>query len=313
MQDRRLRSQRTTARESYLRGQPAQPARDSATSFATVAETVFRRYGRSWKPGTAAVNRSYLRNQIMPWFSRRPIAGIAHEDVQLWFSSLSSTPAAANRALPVLSVIMRQAEIYGYRPENSNPCSGIRRYRCRGRERFLTLPEVRRLGRALADLDASVPHPAAAIRLLLLTGCRQGEIRTLLWRDYRAGHLFLRDSKTGPRTVWLSSPARQVLSRLPRSGRWVFPAPRRPGPMRSDALHRYWRTVCEMAALRDVRLHDLRHSYASLALKHGETVPTIGRLLGHRDPVTTLRYTHFADSSAHEAVEAVGAALGFLT
>ncbi len=113
--------------------------------------------------------------------------------------------------------------------------------------------------------------------------------------------------------VWLSSPARQVLSRLPRSDRWVFPAPRRLGPMRSDALHRSWRTACEMADLSDVRLHDLRHSYASIALKHGETIPTIGRLLGHRDPVTTLRYTHFADSSAHEAVEAVGAALGSLT
>lgn len=310
MQDRRLRSQRATARESYSRNPPAQPARDSATSFATVAETVFRRYGRSWKPRTMAVNRSYLRNQIVPWFDRRPIAGIAHEDVQLWFSSLKSTPATANRALPVLSVIMRQAEIYGYRPENSNPCSGIRRYRCRGRERFLSLPELRRLGEALADLEVSAPCPAAAIRLLSLTGCRQGEIRTLLWRDYRAGHLFLRDGKTGPRMVWLSSPARHVLHGVPRIDHWVFPAPRRPGPMRSDALHRHWRTVCEMADLRDVRLHDLRHNYASVALKLGETIPTIGRLLGHSDPATTLRYTHFADSSAHEAVEAVADALG---
>ena len=310
MQDPRLRSQRATVRESYLRSPPAQPVRDSATSFAAVAETVFRRYGRSWKPGTMAVNRSYLRNQIVPWFSRRSIADIAHEDVQLWFSSLKSTPATANRALPVLSVIMRQAEIYGYRPENSNPCSGIRRYRCRGRERFLGLPELRRLGRTLADLEVSAPCSAGAIRLLLLTGCRQGEIRTLLWRDYRAGHLFLRDGKTGPRMVWLSSPARHVLNGLPRTDRWVFPAPRRRGPMRSDALHRHWRTVCEMADLRDVRLHDLRHSYASIALKLGETIPTIGRLLGHRDPTTTLRYTHFADSSAHEAVEAVADALG---
>lgn len=109
--------------------------------------------------------------------------------------------------------------------------------------------------------------------------------------------------------VWLSSPARHVLDGLPRTDRWVFPAPRRPGPMRSDALHRRWRAVCEMADLRDVRLHDLRHSYASIALKHGETIPTIGRLLGHRDPATTLRYTHFADSSAHEAVNAVADAL----
>ncbi len=309
MQNHRSRSERTTKRESHSRYPRAESAHGSTRSFETVAETVFRRYGRSWKPGTAMVNRSYLRNQIMPWFGRHPIAGIAHEDVQLWFSSLRSTPAAANRALPVLSVIMRQAEIYGYRPENSNPCSGIRRYRCRGRQRFLNLPELQRLGGALIDLEASAPRPAAAIRLLLLTGCRQGEIRTLQWPDYRAGHLFLRDGKTGPRMVWLSSPARQVLNRLPRLDRWVFPAPRRPGPMRSDALHRCWRTICQMADLRDVRLHDLRHSYASIALEQGETIPTIGRLLGHRDPATTLRYTHFADASAHEAVEAVGKAL----
>ena len=310
MQDRRSRSQRADARASYSRNPRARPANGPAASFDEVAETVFRRYGRSWKPRTMAVNRSYLRNQIKPWFDRRPIAAIAHEDIQLWFSSLKSTPATANRALPVLSVIMRQAEIYGHRPENSNPCSGIRRYRCRGRERFLSLPELRRLGGTLADLEVSAPCPAAVIRLLLLTGCRQGEVRTLLWRDYRAGHLFLRDGKTGPRMVWLSSAARHVLDGLPRADPWVFPAPRRPGPMRSDALHRHWRTVCEMADLRDVRLHDLRHSYASIALKHGETIPTIGRLLGHRDPTTTLRYTHFADSSAHEAVEAVAATLG---
>lgn len=310
MQDHRSRSQRATTSESHSQNPGAQSAPGATAPFEAVAETVFRRYGRSWKPGTAAVNRSYLRNQIMPWFNQRPIAGIAHEDVQLWFSSLRSTPAAANRALPVLSVIMRQAELYGYRPENSNPCSGIRRYRCPGRERFLTLPEVRRLGGALADLETSAPRPAAAIRLLLLTGCRQGEIRTLQWGDYRAGHLFLRDGKAGPRMVWLSSPARQVLGRLQRRDRWVFPAPRRQGPMRSDALHRCWQVLREMADLRDVRLHDLRHSYASIALQQGETIPTIGRLLGHRDPATTLRYTHFADASAHEAVEAVGNVLG---
>ncbi|MDE0105513.1 MAG: tyrosine-type recombinase/integrase [Bryobacterales bacterium] len=310
MQDLRSRSQGATKRESHSQSPRAQSARESTAPFEAVADTVFRRYGRSWKPGTAAVNRSYLRNQIMPWFGHRPISGIAHEDVQLWFSSLRSTPAAANRALPVLSVIMRQAEIYGYRPENSNPCSGVRRYRCCSRERFLTRPEVRRLGRALVHFEASGPRPAAAIRLLLLTGCRQGEIRTLQWSDYRGGHLYLRDGKAGPRMVWLSSPARQVLDRLAHDNRWVFPAPRRPGPMRSDALHRYWRALSEMADLRDVRLHDLRHSYASIALEQGESIPTIGRLLGHRDPATTLRYTHFADASIHEAVEAVGQALG---
>ena len=280
-----------------------------STRFDTVAEEVFRRYRRHWKPRTLAVNRSYLRNQIMPWFSRRPIAAITHSEVQRWFAALHATPAAADRSLPVLSTIMRQAEVYGYRSEDSNPCTGLRRYRRRGRERFLTIDETRRLGETLAAQEAAAPLPAAAVRLLLLTGCRQSEIRTLQWQDYRAGHLFLRDSKTGPRTVWLSSAARLVLDDRPRTSGWVFPAATGAGPMSTETLYGFWRTLRTAADLPGLRLHDLRHSYASFALRQGETVLTIGRLLGHRDPATTLKYTHFADAIVREAVEAVGTAL----
>ena len=278
-------------------------------TFESVAEEVFRRYGRTWKPRTLAVNRVYLRNQIMPWFQGRPIADITRREVQRWFAALHATPAAANRSLPILSLILRQAEIHGYRAEDSNPCSGLRRYRRRSRERFLTVGETRRLGAALAARESVTPLPVAVVRLLLLTGCRQSEIRTLQWQDYREGHLFLRDSKTGPRTVWLSSAARPVLDRLPRTDRWLFPASRGIGPMRTETLYGCWRVLCAAANLPDVRLHDLRHSYASFALQQGESVSTIGRLLGHRDPTTTLRYTHFADALAREAVETVGAAL----
>ena len=285
------------------------PAGDAKTTFESVAEEVFRRYGRTWKPRTITVNRAYLRNQIMPFFRGRPIADITRREVQRWFAALHPTPAAANRSLPILSLILRQAEIYGYRPEDSNPCAGLRRYRRRSRERFLTVGETRRLGAALAAQEPVTPLPAAVIRLLLLTGCRQSEVRTLQWRDYREGHLFLPDSKTGPRTVWLSSAARSVLDRLPRTDRWLFPASKGIGPMRTETLYGCWRTVRAAANLPDVRLHDLRHSYASFALQRGESVSTIGRLLGHRDPTTTLKYTHFADALAREAVETVGAAL----
>ncbi len=278
--------------------------------FETVAEDAFNRCRRHWKPGTLAVNRAYLRNQILPWFGGRSIAGVRQVDVRRWFAALHATPAAANRSLPVLSTIMRQAEHAGYRPRNSNPCRGVRRYRQRGRERFLTFDETRRLGAALDSLEAASPLPVAVVRLLLLTGCRQSEIRTLAWQDYREGHLFLRDGKTGPRTVWLSSPARQLLDGLPRTTRWIFPASRCARPLSMDTLYRCWRAVCSKASLTDVRLHDLRHSYASFALRQGETVLTIGRLLGHRDPETTLRYTHFADAMAQDAVEAVGAVVG---
>ncbi len=278
--------------------------------FETVAEDAFNRCRRHWKPGTLAVNRAYLRNQILPWFGGRSIAGVTQMDVRRWFAALHATPAAANRSLPVLSTIMRQAEHAGYRPRYSNPCRGVRRYRQRGRERFLTFDETRRLGAALVSLEPASPLPVAVVRLLLLTGCRQSEIRTLAWQDYREGHLFLRDGKTGPRTVWLSSPARRLLDGLPRTKRWIFPASRCAGPLSMDTLYRCWRALCSNASLTDMRLHDLRHSYASFALRQGETVLTIGRLLGHRDPETTLRYTHFADAMAQDAVEAVGAVVG---
>ena len=157
----------------------------------------------------------------MPWFRECSIADVTRRDVQRWFASLHATPAAADRSLPILSVILREAEIYGYRPEDSNPCTGVRRYRRRGRERFLTLDETR--------------------------------------------------------------------DRLPRSGRWIFPASKGAGPMSTETLYRCWRPLRAAAGVPDVRLHDLRHSYASFALRQGETILTIGRLLGHRDPATTLK------------------------
>ncbi len=114
------------------------PALQEDRVFGAVAEEVFSRYGRHWKPGTMKVNRNYLRNQILPRFGGMNIADITKADVQRWFASLCATPVAADRSMPILSVIMRQAELYGYRPEGSNPCTGIRRYRREGRERFPT-------------------------------------------------------------------------------------------------------------------------------------------------------------------------------
>ena len=279
------------------------------TAFESVADEVFRRYARNWKPSTLKVNQSYYRNQILPWFEGRPIGDITAHDVRRWFASLHETPVAADRSAPILSVIMRQAEVYGYRPEGTNPCVGIKRYRRQGRERFLSEPELRRLGEVLARHEASHPRAVAVIRLLLLTGCRRSEIVTLKWRFYREGKLFLPDSKVGPRTVWLSSAARDILDGLPRTSVWVFPSLRTNGFQHTVGVDKSWHRVRAEADLCDVRLHDLRHSYASMALAQGETVLTIGRLLGHRDPATTLKYTHLADTMVHQAADAVGAVL----
>ena len=278
--------------------------------FESVADTVFRRYAQVWKPQTLYVNRSYYRCTLLPWFAGQSIADIDRQDVERWFASLRATPVSADRSMPVLSVILTEAERMGHRPEGSNPCRGIRRYRRKGRERSLSDAEIRRLAQALSAHEATRPLQVAAVRLLLLTGCRRSEVLTLRWSDYREGRLFLRDSKSGPRTVWLSGAARNALDAIERSGAWIFPARRGRGPASPMWLRHFWRRVRAEANLPDVRLHDLRHAHASFALRQGESILAIARLLGHRTPVTTLKYTHLADAMVRDAAETVGAALG---
>ena len=281
-----------------------------APSFEAVAEAVFRRYARVWKPRTLYVNRSYYRTTLAPWFAGRAITDIDRQEVERWFASLRATPVSADRSMPVLSVILTEAEHMGHRPEGSNPCRGIRRYRRKGRERHLSDEEIRRLGARLSVHEGDWPLQVAAVRLLLLTGCRLSEVLTLRWPDYREGRLFLRDSKSGPRTVWLSGAARRVLDAIKRERVWLFPARRASGPANSMWLRRFWSRVRIEADLPDVRLHDLRHAHASFALRQGESVLAIARLLGHRSPVTTLKYTHLADAMVREAAETIGATLG---
>ncbi len=308
MNVRDARSQAAEMLAAIRRDGNARPRPDEIL-FEAVAETVFQRHERVWKASTLCVNRRYLRNQILPHFAGRRITDIDRHDVRNWFASLRATPVAADRSMPVLSVIMREAEAMGLRPEASNPCRGIRRYRRKGRERFLSDDEIRRLSGTLSAYAERCPHQVAVIRLLLLTGCRKGEILTLRWSDYREGHLFLRDSKTGPRTVWLSTPARRILDALEKTSRWVFPGPQGDRPRQGPWLHNFWHRVRAEAELRDARVHDLRHTHASFALRQGETVLAIGRLLGHRSPETTLKYTHPADAMVMDAAETVGAVL----
>ncbi len=290
------------------RGEEA-PHAPGETLFEAVAEAAFQRHERLWKPGTMVVNRSHLRNRIMPHFAGRQIAEIDRQEVRNWFARLRATPVAADRSMPVLSVIMREAERMGMRREGSNPCRGIRRYRRKGRERFLSDDEIRRLSARLRVYETRWVPQVAIIRLLLLTGCRKSEILTLQWSDYRDGRLFLRDGKTGPRTVWLSDPARAILDDLTPKGRWVFPASRADRPGSAAWLDRFWIRVRAEAELEDVHLHDLRHTVASLALRQGETVLSIGRLLGHRRAETTLKYIHLADAMVQDAAETIGVAV----
>ncbi len=307
----RLADARKQARSMMLATRQGIRWQTDQTLFETVAEEVFRRYGASrWKPGTLKVNRYYLKNQLLPWFKGRQIGDIGAADVQDWFASLHETPVSADRAAPVLSVIMACAETYGYRTEDSNPCRGIKRYRRQGRERFLSEEEIARIGVILQRHQNADPTLVAIIRLLMLTGCRKTEVVTLRWRDYRDGHLHLGDSKVGPRMVWLSTPARRILDGLQRTSSWIFPSARTARSLTTTPAERFWQRVRSEARLQDVRLHDLRHSYASIAVKQGESIVTIGRLLGHSNAETTLKYTHLADDRVLEAARVMGSVLG---
>ena len=223
---------------------------------------------------------------------------------------LAGTPAAANRAVEMLFRIYRTAEERELIPESSNPCRQIAMNRQRRHERFLTDEEFRRLGRALDEAERSggaMAYAAMAIRLLLLTGCRKSEILNLRWDhiDLEAGEMRLPDTKTGPRTVQLSPAAAKVLARVPRvKGNPHVIRGMRPGS-RMNGLQRSWVRIRKSAGLEDMRLHDCRHSFASRALALGESLPMIGRLLGHSQVQTTARYAHLARDSVHEAARRV--------
>ncbi len=228
---------------------------------------------------------------------------------------LRETPARANATVHLLSRMYTLAEAWELVPPGRNPCLSVRRYRTRVRERFLTPEEYRRLGRALRQAEAEGgiwPPAVAAIRLLVLTGCHRGEILSLGWDDVdrTAGDLRLRDAKAGPRMVPLTRPVLRILDAIPRSedNPWVI-AGQRPGK-RLTGLHHYWRPVRERAGLHDVRIHDLRHSYASRALALGESLYTIGKLLGHTSVATSARYAHLMREAEREAAVRVGGSIG---
>ena len=264
------------------------------------------------KPNTQRQVRGVLHRHILPALGKMPLVAIERAQVVDLQQKLCDRPVTANRAVKVLSHMYRLGEGWGMVPEGCNPCRSVERYPERRRERFLTDAEFARLGRVLdeaVDSGSASPIAVAAIRLLMLTGCRKNEILTLRWTDVdlEAGELHLGDAKAGPRTVHLPPTAVRLLKTLPRREGcpWVFPGEDREGRFSGGGLDHVWQTVRTHAELEDVRLHDLRHSFASRALALGETLPVIGKLLGHNDIETTARYAHLARDSIHEAAERI--------
>ena len=283
----------------------------TSTTVAALAQRYLREHvAVRCKPTTATQYRLAIERYIVPALGTLPVSALGRTQVADLQHALSDRPAMANLVIATLSRMIDQAISWGVAGEIANPCRSAPKYRTRRRERFLTDAEFRRLGSTLDELEATgrlSPHAAAAIRLLMLTGCRRNEILTLRWEDVRleAQELHLTDSKTGPRTVSLSPEAVAVLATLPRlSGNpWVIPGAK-PGA-RLSSLFEPWRRVRARAGLDDVRIHDLRHSYASRALALGESLPVIAKLLGHAQIQTTARYTHLTRDAVKDAATRV--------
>ncbi len=263
------------------------------------------------KPSSRRTADTILASQLLPTFGDVPLDRIDRRSVHLWFDRYSVTaPGGANRALDALRQIMNHAKAHGH--IETNPASRIRRNPVRRLNRFLSRIEIRRLHAELDRCAAENPSRAAQadiVRLLACTGCRHGEIRTLKWQEVGVGTLDLSDSKTGPRTVYLSRKAREIIERQPRTGSpYVFPSTNDPAQPVSQN-HAFWQLVRTRAGIEDVRLHDLRHTFASYAVMQGIPLPTVARLLGHRKVSMTLRYAHVADRDVEAAAERVGKAM----
>ena len=200
-------------------------------------------------------------------------------------------------------------------PPRRNPCKSVRLYKRNRRERFLTPEEYRRLGRVLEEAETKggfLPSGIAAIRLLLLTGCRKNEIVTLRWDDIdrTAREIRIRDAKTGARRIPLTPAVERVLAGITRveDNPWVITG-KLPGDHLKN-LDQIWLRLRPRAGLDDVRIHDCRHSYASRALAIGEGLPMIGKLLGHRKVTTTARYAHLARDTEKASAAKVGGSIG---
>jgi integrase len=284
------------------------------------------------KPGTVVFYRHLLDKIIKPELGASKADKVTRAQVARLHGKLKATPFQANRVLAVIGSMYAFAGRSGIVAEGTNPARRIDKFKEHRRERFLTGAELERLGVAIREAETKGipwdvderkpkakhlpkahsrftkigPFAAAAIRLLLFTGCRLREILHLKWEhvDLERGLLFLADSKTGRKTVILNAPALMALARLDRLGPYVVPGdnPKKP---RAD-LKRPWETVARHARLDGVRLHDLRHTYASFGAGGGLGLPIIGKLLGHTQAATTQRYAHLDADPLRRASEAIG-------
>ena len=312
-------------------------AKREAPTLDKVAEGFLAYAFAKKKIGTARGYDNALRLHILPQLGTKRLTKITHADIESLHASMSQRRPQANRTLAVLSAVWSWAARHRHVDAASNPTKGVEKYRESARERYLTKNELLRLSDALTaaettglpySVDELNPkakhapkpenrrrkfdrHSVAAICLLTLTGARLREILDAKWEhvDLERGMIFLPDLKTGRKPIYLSAAAAAILSALPRidGNPYVIPG-EKTGQPRAD-LKRPWDAICEAAGLDGVRLHDLRHSFASVGAGASLGLPIIGKLLGHSQPSTTQRYAHLDADPMRRAVETIGSTI----
>lgn len=314
----------------------ARRAARAVRTFSVVADDFLKMHVETKrKPRTLAYYRDMLDLHIRPAIGSKRIVDLTRADLSRLHSKMSATTATANRALAIISSVWGWAADHGEVEQNANPAQGIERYQEQGRERFLSMDELARLGAALQEAETGTlvlspgvgarskhagkidrprpvdPYAIAAMRLLILTGARLREILHAEWNgvDFERGILNLKDSKTGAKPVYLSAAALAVLAELPRtSGNPHVISGSKKGAPRAD-LKKPWALITEAAGLPGLRLHDLRHSFASIGAGASLGLPIIGKLLGHSQPATTARYAHLDADPMRRAVDTIGATI----
>ncbi|SUS06439.1 conserved hypothetical protein [uncultured Defluviicoccus sp.] len=258
------------------------------------------------KGRTATEYRRLIDLFIKPALGDLKASDVTRTHVSRLHHSLRTTPYQANRVLAVCSAMFTLAERWGLRPDGSNPCQHVEKFRELARERMLSAEELARLGDGLAAYRGS-PYVVAAVKLLVFTGARLSEVLGLRWEwiDFKRGEARLPDSKTGAKTLHLPPPALAVLAELPRieGNSHVIVGDVAGRPLVN--LGKAWRAIRKQAGLDDVRIHDLRHAFASIAASSGMGLPIIGKMLGHADAKTTQRYAHLAADPVKAAAAAV--------
>ena len=262
------------------------------------------------KPRSLAEDRRLLNAIVVPALGKRMVAEVTKKDIARFHHNNRERPYQANRVLALLSKMFNLAEHWGLRPDGSNPTRHVEKFPEKKRERFLSKDELTALGTALSDSEQAGAESVSvitAIRLLILTGARLNEILSLEWAfvDMDDGVLRLPDSKTGAKAIPLGAAAIELLQNVPHVKGNPYVCPGKKQGNHLVGLPKAWKRILDKAGLSDIRLHDLRHSFASVGASAGMGLPIIGALLGHKEMATTQRYAHLAADPLKEAANEI--------